>query len=103
MSTVVEGEGVVGEARFEVERRPVLDISTSGLIDGRLRVVVPPLPFVIVAGGWPSALIALLTLHLHVQSAYFPAKLHKYIKSSKCDVHSGRHPLHFLMIMCRGK
>jgi len=69
-----------------VESRPVLDISTSGIIAGRLRVVASPLPFVIVAGGWPSALIALLALNLPVQSAYFPARFHKYIKTSKCEV-----------------
>ena len=51
VATVVEGEGVVVEARLVVERWPVLDISTSGIIAGRLRVVAPPLPFVIVAGG----------------------------------------------------
>ncbi len=86
MATVVEGEGVVVEARLVVESRPVLDISTSGIIAGRLRIVPPPLPFVIVAGGWPSALIALLALNLPVQSAYFPTRLHKYIKPSKCQV-----------------
>jgi hypothetical protein len=58
----------------------------SKLITGRLRVAAPPLPFVIIVGGWPSALIALLALNLPVQSAYFPARLHKYIKPSKCEV-----------------
>jgi hypothetical protein len=72
--------------RSVVESRPVLDISTSGIITGRLCVVASPLPFVIVAGGWPSALIALLALDLPVQSAYFPARLHRYIKPSKCAV-----------------
>jgi hypothetical protein len=86
VATVVEREGVVVEARSMVESQPVLNISTSGIIAGRLRVVAPPLPFVIVAGGWPSALIALLALNLPVQSAYFPARLHKYIKPSKCEV-----------------
>ncbi len=87
VATVVEGEeGVIVEARSVVESRPVLDISTSGIIAGRLRVVPPPLPFVIVTGGWLSALIALLALNLPVQSAYFPARLHKYIKPSKCEV-----------------
>jgi hypothetical protein len=86
MTTVVEGEGIVGEARLVVGRRPAIDISPSGIIVGRLRGVVPPLPFVIVSGGWPSALIALLALNLPAQSAYFPSKLHKYIKSSKCEV-----------------
>ena len=42
-----------------------------------------PLPFVIVAG---ARLIALLALDLPVQSAYFPARLHKYIKPSKCEI-----------------
>ena len=86
VTTVVEGEGIVREARLVVVHRPALNISPSGIIYGRLRVVAPPLPFVIVSGGWPSALIALLALNLPVQSAYFPARLHKYIKSSKCEV-----------------
>jgi len=74
------------ESFLVVESRPVLDISTSGIIAGRLRIVVSPLPFVIVAGGRPSALIALLALNLPVQSACFPARFHKYIKPSKCEV-----------------
>jgi hypothetical protein len=40
---------------FDGGRRPVFDILTSGIIAGRLCVVAPSLPFVIVAGGWPSA------------------------------------------------
>jgi len=83
---LVEGDGVVVKACPVAESRPVLDISTSGIIVGRLRVVASPLPFVIIAGGWPSTLIALLALDLPVQSAYFPARLHKYIKPSKCDI-----------------
>jgi hypothetical protein len=95
MTTVVEGEGIVGEARLVVGRRPAIDTSPSGIIVGRLRGVVPPLPFVIVSGGWPSALIALLALNLPVQSAYFPSKLHKYIKSSKCEVSLWKTPSTF--------
>ena len=79
MATIVESCSVV-------ESWPVLDISTSGIIAGRLHIVASTLPFVIVAGGWPSALIALLALNLPVQSAYFPATLHKYITPSKCEV-----------------
>ena len=46
---LVEGEGVVVEARPVAESRPVLDISTSVIIVGRLCAVASPLPFVIVA------------------------------------------------------
>ena len=95
MMTIVGGEGIVGEVHLVVGRQPVIDISPSGIIDGKLRDVVPPLPFVIVSGGWPSALIALLALNLPVQSAYFPSKLHKYMKSSKCEVSLWKTPSTF--------
>ncbi len=71
------------EARPLAESRPVLDILTSEIIVGWLCVVASPLLFVIIAGGWPRALIALLALDLPVRSAYFPARFHRYIKPSK--------------------
>ena len=73
---LVEGKGVIVEAHSLVESQPVFDISTSGIIIGRLCVEDSPLLFVIIAGGWPNALIALLALDLPVQSVYFQAKLH---------------------------
>ena len=33
---------------------------------------------VVVAEGWPSSLVALESLGLHVEGAYFPPKLHRY-------------------------
>ncbi len=90
MATVVEvvlsllaDRGITVEARPLADSCSVLDILASGIIVRRLRVVASPLPFVIIAGGCPSALIALLVLDLLVRSAYFPARFYRYIKPSK--------------------
>jgi hypothetical protein len=40
----------------------------------------PPFPFVVIAGGWPSELIAVLLLDLPLLGAYFPTKFHRYFK-----------------------
>ena len=102
MATVVEiglpllaDKGVTVEARPLAESRPVLDVLASGIIVGQLCVVASPLPFVIIAGGWPSALIALLALDLPVRSAYFPARFHRYVKPSKCAVTIWKTPATF--------
>ena len=104
MATVVEvglplvvGEAIIVDARPLMESQSGQDISTSGIIVGRLHVVASPLPFVIIAGGWPSALIALLALDLPVQSAYFLAKLHKYLKPSKRVVTIWKAPSTFFL------
>ncbi len=39
-----------------------------------------PFPLVVVAGGWPSELIAVLSLCLTLLGAYFPSKFHRYFK-----------------------
>ena len=91
---LVEGEGDIVESCPVAESQPVLNISTSEIIVGRLRVVASPLPFVIVAGGWPSAFASLLALDLPIQSTYFPARLHKYIKP-KCEIMLWKTPTTF--------
>ena len=94
-----EGEAVVAEVCPMAESQPVQDISTPGIIVGRLCFVASPLPFVIIAGGWPSALIRLLALDLPIQSAYFPTQLHKYFNPFNVWLRSGRLLLHFPTIM----
>jgi hypothetical protein len=93
--SLLADKGVTVEARPLAESHPVLDVSTSGIIVGQLHVVASPLPFVIIAGGWPSALIALLALDLPIRSAYFPARFHRYITPFKCAVMIWKTPTTF--------
>jgi hypothetical protein len=39
-----------------------------------------PFQFVVVSGGWPSELLAILSLGLPLTGAYFPSRLHRYFK-----------------------
>jgi hypothetical protein len=45
-----------------------------------VRALNAPFPLVVVAGGWPSELIAVLSLGLTLLGAYFPSKFHRYFK-----------------------
>ena len=42
-----------------------------------------PFPLIIVAGGWPSALVVVVQLCLPLVAAYFPAKFRSYFNGSK--------------------
>jgi hypothetical protein len=46
-----------------------------------------PFPFVVVLGGWPSELMAIILLGFPLVGAYFPSRLHRYFKP-KCGVAS---------------
>ncbi len=50
------------------------------LISGVVRGLAVAFPFIVVAGGWPSALLAILSLGLPLVSAYFPSRFHRYFK-----------------------
>ncbi len=52
-----------------------------------VRVLATCFPFVVVAGGWPSALMAIISLGLPLIGANFPPRFHRYFKP-KCDVTS---------------
>ena len=47
---------------------------------GVARQLSPPFPFVVVSGGWPNDLLAVLSLGLPLLGAYFPSKFHQYFK-----------------------
>ena len=73
---------VVVKAALTVESLSAEEIPMSGIISGGLRDVAPPLPFVMIAGGWPSGLIGLLALKLPIQSPFYLTKFHWYFKPS---------------------
>ena len=50
------------------------------LISGIVRGLAASFPFIVVAGGWPSALLAILSLGLPLVGAYFPPRFHRYFK-----------------------
>lgn len=50
------------------------------LISGIVRGLEASFPFIVVAGGWPSALLAILSLGLPLVGAYFPPRFHRYFK-----------------------
>ena len=50
------------------------------LISGVVRGLDASFPFIVVAGGWPSALLAILSLGLPLVGAYFPPRFHRYFK-----------------------
>ncbi len=50
------------------------------LISGVIRGLAALFPFVVVAGGWPSALMAIISLGLPLVGAYFPPQFHRYFK-----------------------
>ena len=50
------------------------------LISGVVRGLDAPFPFIVVAGGWPSALLAILSLGLPLVGAYFPPPFHRHFK-----------------------
>ena len=50
------------------------------LILGVVRGLAVAFPFIVVAGGWPSALLAILSLGLPLVGAYFPSRFHRYFK-----------------------
>lgn len=52
----------------------------SRSVHGQFTHVRPLSPFVVVAEGWPSALITLLSLGLPVEGAFFPSKYHRHFK-----------------------
>ena len=47
-----------------------------------LSVVRPPCPIVVVAEGWPSCLVTLLSLGLPVAGGFFPQYYHRFFKES---------------------
>jgi hypothetical protein len=47
---------------------------------GVARGLTIPFPLVVVAGGWPSELIAITSLGLPLLGAFYPARLHKFFK-----------------------
>ena len=49
------------------------------MLTGVAQGLSPPFSLVVVAGGWPSKLIAVLLMGLPLMGVYFPAKLHWYI------------------------
>ena len=50
------------------------------LISGVVRGLAVSFPLIVVAGGWPSALLAILSLGLPLVGAYFPSRFHRYFK-----------------------
>ena len=50
------------------------------LISGVVRGLAALFPFIVVAGGWPSALMAIISLGLPLVGAYFPPRFHRYFK-----------------------
>jgi hypothetical protein len=50
------------------------------LISGVVRGLAASFPFIVLAGGWPSALIAIISLGLPLVGAYFPRQFHCYFK-----------------------
>ena len=50
------------------------------LISGVVRGLAASFPFIVVAGGWPSALLTILSLGLPLVGAYFPPRFHRYFK-----------------------
>jgi hypothetical protein len=50
------------------------------LISGDVRGLEASFPFIVVAGAWPSALLAILSLSLPLVGAYFPPRFHRYFK-----------------------
>ena len=49
---------------------------------GVVHPIAPPLPFTVIAGGWPSALIALQVLRAPILSAHFPSRYHSLLPST---------------------
>ena len=50
------------------------------MILGIVRGLAVSFPFIVVAGGWPSAFMAIISLGLPLVGAYFPPKFHRYFK-----------------------
>ncbi len=50
------------------------------LILGVVRGLAASFPFIVVAGGWPRALMAIISLGLPLVGAYFPPQFHRYFK-----------------------
>jgi hypothetical protein len=50
------------------------------LISGVVRGLAVSFLLIVVAGGWPSALLAILSLGLPLVGAYFPSRFHCYFK-----------------------
>ena len=58
-------------------------MNRSTFVDrGVVHPIAPPLPFTVIAGGWPSALIALQVLRAPILSAYFPSRYHSLLPST---------------------
>lgn len=81
--------GVVHAAPSRVHS-PSPSVCVAGDMERPTRVVraellriAPPGPFVILSQGWPSMLIAALSLRLPVQGAFFPWKFHSLFKPTK--------------------
>ena len=75
----------------------------SRVISGIVRAVDPPLPILIISGGWPSALISVLALGLPLKAAYFPSRFHQYFKPSKHQIMAWSSPLDFTSTTNLGK
>jgi hypothetical protein len=54
----------------------VLPLAFSGLVRG----LSMPFPLVVVSGGWPSELMAIISLGLALVGAYFLSRFHQYFK-----------------------
>jgi len=80
-----------------------LDVARpSRVVSGVLHPIQPPSSFVVASNSWPSSLIALQSLDLPVEGAYFPAAYHDLVKAKRHRYSPWCSPCDFTLSLKRG-